>query len=108
MMSHLTGNSSLALVIPRAEASINERSPSGLGVINAQVNCAAASVAGAWVAAGAAPQAVRTIDATIKALNVISKRFFISFSFSLNGFRQNGQDGSIYGANTSLIKRILA
>jgi hypothetical protein len=49
-------------------------------VINAQVNCAAASVAGACVA-GAAPQAVSTSDATISALNVISKRFFISFSF---------------------------
>jgi hypothetical protein len=54
-----------------------------LGVINAQVNCAAASVAGACVAGAAPPQALRISDATAKALKAISKLFFISFSFVL-------------------------
>src|SRR5215216_7173780 len=80
MMSHLTGNSSLAFLMPRAEASMNERSPNGLGVISAQVNCGA-SAAGASVAgaAGVAPQAVSTSDATTKKLKTKSKLFFISF-----------------------------
>src|SRR6266511_2389186 len=84
MMSHLTGSSSLAFLMPRADASMKERSPNGLGVISAQVNFGAA--AGASVAAGVAgapPQEASTIDATAKRLKTYSKLFFISFSFVL-------------------------
>src|SRR5215207_745176 len=85
MMSHLTGSSALAFSMPRAEASMKERSPNGLGVISAQVNFAA-SVAGASVA-GVAPQAVRTIDATTKRLRAKSKFLFISSLLGLIGLR---------------------
>jgi hypothetical protein len=71
----------LAFSMPRADASMKERSPNGLGVISAQVNwgaaAAGASVAGA---AGVAPQAVSTSDATTERLKTKNKLFFISFS----------------------------
>src|SRR5687767_6146688 len=81
MMSHLTGSSALAFSMPRAEASMKERSPNGLGVISAQVNfgvpAMGGSVAGVW---GVAAQALSTMDAATKRLRTINKRFFISFS----------------------------
>src|SRR5215216_3746569 len=83
IMSHLTGSSSLAFLMPRADASIKDRSPNGLGVISAQVNFAA-SVAGAWVTGAAPPQDVIAREATAKRLNTYSKLFFIYFfSFGL-------------------------
>jgi hypothetical protein len=63
---------------------MNDRSPSGFGVISAQVNCAA-SVAGASVAGAAPPQAVSTIDITTKRLKTYSILFFISFLLGLVG-----------------------
>src|SRR5687767_11667941 len=86
MMSQLTGSSALALSMPRAEASIKERSPNGFGVINAQVNWAAASVG---VAAGT--QAVSTIESTIKRLKAKSNFFFISFSPKFDWFEKTLQ-----------------
>src|SRR6185503_18862787 len=83
MMSHLTGSSALAFSMPRADASMKERSPNGFGVISAQVNWAAASVG---VAAGA--QAVSITDATSKRLQTKSKRFFISFSPIFDWFEE--------------------
>src|ERR1044071_762543 len=84
IMSDLGDSSSLAFLMPRAEASMKERSPRGLGVIRAQVNLGAA--AGASVAAGvagAAPQEASSMDATAKRLKTYSKLCFISFSFGL-------------------------
>jgi hypothetical protein len=88
------------LSIPRADASIKERSPRGFGVINAHLNfgasVAGASVAGASVATGACacvagasvaagasgfvPQALNNIDASTKRLKAKNMLFFISFS----------------------------
>src|SRR5262245_39320103 len=74
MMSHLTGSSALAFSMPRAEASMKERSPNGFGVISAQVNWAAS------VAVAAGPPAVSNKDATTTKLKTKSKLFFISYS----------------------------
>src|SRR5919106_6134687 len=79
MMSHLTGSSALAFAMPRADASMKERSPNGLGVINAQVNWGSAAAGAAVAVAAGAPHAVRTMDATSKRLKTNSKVFFISF-----------------------------
>src|SRR5688500_5046985 len=85
MMSHLTGSSALALSMPRADASMKERSPNGLGVISAQVNWAVS----VGVAVGA--QALSTMDATIKRLKTKSNLFFISFSPMFDWFEKTLQ-----------------
>jgi hypothetical protein len=75
----LRPSSELARSTPRIEASINERSPRGLGVTNVNLN---AGAAGAVVAAG--PQATSSIAAIASSVRAELILFFMMSSSNLN------------------------